>query len=231
VASLIASVSAQGAGTAVTSGAIITFGADAIIAFTSGLNVVADLTDSKGNTYTQLPSYGSTLMGQIWYVLNPIVSANGVADHTFTATSHTGSVVTTLASEAWASGASGFAYDSRESGNSTSSGGSLQPGSVTPSANGALVFTGVSWNTQGAATVDSPFTRDEHLAASASTFSVACASVIQGTAGALNPTWTIAGGGAFITVAQAVFTVTGGGGSAFPHSTIVRQAVNRGATY
>lgn len=97
----------------------------------------------------------------------------------------------------------------------------FQPGSVTPSANGALIVSGLTWNTWAdGATVDSGFTigpfntiNGGYLFGSYSGY------LIQSTAAAVNPTWTTDSTTTQYAGSNVVFLGTGGGGGGGPLDT------------
>lgn len=88
----------------------------------------------------------------------------------------------------------------------------IQPGSVTPSADGYLIISGLAVSSQptAAMTVDSGFTIADQRYAGGAEYGAA-AYLIQGTAAAINPTWSPeATGSVDVAVAIAVFKAAGG---------------------
>ncbi len=67
----------------------------------------------------------------------------------------------------------------------------LQPGSVTPSENNELIVTGLGFYPSGVLSVNSSFTiSDQVNYVSSAAMGLGAAYLVQGTAGAVNPTWT-----------------------------------------
>lgn len=146
------------------------------------------LSDSKGNTWTLRTTYASAGQRvQLAYCSNPVVGAG----HTFTlagATSYPALAVAGYSGTLLVS-----PYDT-ENGAQTTISSSLATGSITPSMNGEVVVTGVSWNSStnpNTVSVDSGFTiTDQAGPLSGAGLGAGLASLIQTTAGAVNPTWT-----------------------------------------
>lgn len=149
-----------------------------------------NLTDSKGNTWTQLTAYEDTVTNcaaVIYYCENPTVGTG----HTFSTTSHfCGLTVLGVTGEDTTSydvsnGAFGF-----QGGGST-----FQPGSVTPSQNGSLIVTSV-YQAAGlpAPTIPSGYTTIAVWAVGTA-FPGGCGYKIQTTAAAENPSWGVNAGG------------------------------------
>lgn len=181
---LMAKVSKSGAGT--TSGSLFdSFGSNLIVAgcatFASGGFAFSD---SKSNSWTALTrrTDGVTNSTQHYYCLNPSV---GTA-HTFTWNGTLeGNDVT-----AWRGAKSSSVVD-QESG--TTSG--TQPGSLTPSVNGCLIFTSVAGGTDTSApTIDSGFTIVGNRAFVTSVnLNSGAAFLVQDSAAAINPAWSDSG--------------------------------------
>lgn len=146
------------------------------------------LTDSKGNTWQALTLYqnvASVTSVQLYYVISPTVGSG----HTF---SLDGNSYPTLHVQAWT--VTGPAYDSRENGSSsTTPSTTRQPGSVTPSEDGCLIVSAISFNTVlNVASINNSFTISDQLAATAgANVGGAFAYLLQSTAAAINPTWTL----------------------------------------
>ena len=137
-------------------------------------------TDSRGNTYVPLtPKVAGIKYSRLYYCINPSVGTG----HTFTVA--TGEFFT--GDMQAFSGANG-GYDG-ENGN-TSAISAIQPGSVTPSAAGAVIVTGFSGsNGTAVGTIDSGFTITDQRALNGTGMGAGMAYLVQGSAGAVNPTW------------------------------------------
>jgi hypothetical protein len=141
------------------------------------------ISDSAGNTWTALTQQaGDNRSTRLYYCLNPTTSGT----HTFTL-SRTGSYP--CLGYIAVSGAS--AYGS-ENGAQSLAVTTLQPGSVTPGADGALIVTGVTTSST-AHTIDGGYTRYNIDFSPGNYMGGGIAYLIQGTAGASNPSWSWTG--------------------------------------
>ena len=214
-----------------TSSAINTTGASLLIVVAS--NFSSDLyspTDSKGNTYTSLTrvaSVGNT--ARIWYCANPTVGSG----HTFTLTRVNDLAFGISGCAAAFSGVATTSPFDVENGTATY-GASGVTGSVTPSNDNELILAGVGFWTGGTPAVmsinSSMSITDQVVDSNAnSTSGSALAYFVQGTAAAINPTWTSTVNptvlNAFIASFKAA-AASGGGpivrGGSIMHGTIVR---------
>lgn len=148
----------------------------------SGSGGTIVLSDNKGNTYVPLTARENATASQQYYCLSPTSVGSG---HNWTVVK--GGIPDPFPSiyvYLW----SGVVSFQAQSG--TTRGGvpgtTLQPGSITPNTNGALIFSGccASGSASGIS-VDSGLTANTSLATNQGT-----AFKIQGTAAAINPTWT-----------------------------------------
>jgi len=205
---LVANIGANLGAPGGTTSAINTTGANLLIVGVAWYNPSSPgaLTDSKGNTWTPLTAQtGQNPDSQIFYCANPIVGSG----HTFT---YTGvSIYSPICVSAYSGVATSSPLDVQNgAGFSTSL--NSQPGSVTPSANNALLvtFTGAN-NSVASAVIDSSFTITDQIAGGGGNWFGAMAYQIQTTATARNPSWTF---NAVTTGASeiAVFKAPGGGG-------------------
>lgn len=94
---------------------------------------------------------------------------------------------------AW-SGADTSAPKDQDNGAANASGGTIQPGSITPGENNELVITGVSDNNNQTFTINSPFSTVTDTSQDTNSATGAWSYNIQTTATATNPTWTKGGG-------------------------------------
>lgn len=155
------------------------------------------LTDSKGNTWIGLTAQAAGSTGErLWYCLSPVVGTG----HTF---SVSGSNVFPAIFVYAFSGVASYQTESGATGGVTSP---LASGSVTPTANGALVVTGRaasstvtdSVSPAGFTLASLPYTAGVSVQGSAAYY-------VQPTAAAINPAWSWIGSSAENRVATAVF--------------------------
>ena len=219
----IAQAAAGGAGaiTAATTAAINTTGADLIVAAVgsyspSGTDPTAfAMSDSKGNSWTAMNLYetsGAILVTMYWS--RPTSVGSG---HTFTFTAP-GANIANYPSIAVAAYAGSVASPvDQQNGNTTGgSGSTVQPNSITPSEDSELVLTACAWD--GSVTMSSingGFAIEATANYSAgNAIGVSLAHLIQATAAAANPTWTLSGSANDRVAAIASFKSSGGGGAA-----------------
>jgi hypothetical protein len=187
VALIANTAAARGAFSGVTTEAIDTTGADFLI-----IGMVVDdgysttPTDSKGNTWTEAAnSYSSTgvVRVRVWYSIPDTVGTN----HTFSAS---GSVVGHILAAAF-SGVDQSDPEDQQSG-ANGSGTTLQPGSITPTEDGALLWAHMGFSSDGLpVSIDSDYIEiDEAEFVSGESYGGQWAYQIQSTAAAINPTWT-----------------------------------------
>lgn len=171
-----------------TSAGIDTTGANLIVAhisFSSG--TTPTFSDSKGNTWTALTTRDApaSISGKLYYCVGSITVGSA---HTFTISG--ANSFSSLFVEAF-SGADAFDQESGAGGNE----GTVQPGSLTPPSDGAVFVCGLNQSDSATATIDSSFTKTNSLDLSGGNyFGGAIAYLIQATAAAVNPTWSISGG-------------------------------------
>lgn len=169
-----------------TTAGITTTGADlGIVALTYYKAAGANISDSKGNTWTQLTKYEASVNNAavvIYYCSNPTVGTS----HTFTTTSHFCGVNIAFFS---GSRTATSPFD-QETGREDSSGGSsVAVGSITPSVSSCVFVTLVMQNAAvGAPTIPSGYTSIGTYA-TGTAFAGGAAYKITTTAGAENPSW------------------------------------------
>jgi hypothetical protein len=189
--SLIHHTAASGTSTFTTS-AIDTTGAKLIYAAAYANTAGGPaFSDSAGNT-------GWVLLGPVtsggqemlaWFKINPTTSAS----HTFTLTAASGNIFASLTVEAF--GSATFVIDTAQGG-STSSNYPFQCGSMAIAQNGELIFASVGYFTSGwsgtlAISGDGFSTITDELAMNPGNwFGASSSYIVQGTAAAVNPTWT-----------------------------------------
>jgi hypothetical protein len=179
-------------GNTATTGAISTLGATLLIAGVSWYfaGTGAALSDSSGNTWTPLTitaANGAGELTRLFYVSAPSVSAS----HTFM---FTGSGIFPAICVAAFSGVPVSPFDA-EAVNPSGSGTTVQPTGITPSQNNELLVTALTFDATGfTLSIDQGFTiLDAQDYRSGQNFGGALAYLIQSTATAVNPTWTISG--------------------------------------
>lgn len=181
----------------ITTPGIDTTGATLIVIGLTQLNAVtfSTISDSNSNTWTPLTAQigASQPYSQLFYCISPIVGPG----HTFTATGGA-FIVGSIMVQAWKGGTGTFDVQSGATGFGTT----LQTGSVTPSVNNSLIVTALS--------VDNSPTSIDSVSGG---FAISDSSIaqtpggmawfVQGTAAAINPTWswTSAGSDAAATIA------------------------------
>lgn len=201
-----------GGASSVTTGNLNTTGADILVVAVTDYSVVAlgSVSDNKGNTWTQLTTQAGTIARcTLWYAVNPTVGSN----HTFTYTAGS-TVYPTIYVQAWSGSDLTSPFDvqngSKDSGSTT-----IQPGSITPNNANSLIITAVNfWTNTNAPTINSSMTVDDTAVYSAGAeFGGGIAYIVQGSAAAINPTWSanISGGNAAVIAA---FKPASGGGGA-----------------
>lgn len=188
-----ATISANGSFSPSTT-SIDTTGVDLLIVTVSYFNPTQSTTpytvvDNKSNTFTPRTVYntGTNSSVAIYYAQAPTVGSG----HTFTATSAEFASICV----AGFSGSITSPFD-QENGNGSTSTSSIQPGSVTPSENNELVISGVVAHTGGDPfSINSGFTIAVQNDGSPSSFPGGLAYIIQTSAAAVNPSWSLAGSG------------------------------------
>jgi hypothetical protein len=179
----------------VTTPPICTFGATLLVAVIGAFlgPGPTGILDSKGNTWTPRTIYTSSTAAWLrtFYVANPIVSAVGVTDHTFTTVGGPGNVPS-ICVTAW-SGAKLVAPYDQENGAGYDSAVSIQAGSgATPTEADELVIAGAMIRHSQAITgiTGTGFTLLHNVGASGLAMRTGLAYAIQTTATLANPTWT-----------------------------------------
>lgn len=174
------------AGDGVTTPAINTTGADILVVGISDIGGSGTITDSKGNTWTplSLATQGS-LHARLVYAKSPTVGSG----HTFTVTDTGGFPSIYVAAF---SGSNLSAPFDQENTGTSASGTTVQPGSITPSADNELIVTMEATNsTPKPYSIDSGFVITDSSNNAGSNFAGALACLIQTSAAAVNPTWTM----------------------------------------
>ena len=196
-----------------TSTGIDTSGANFIVISLSCSAGTGSISDSKGNTWTQLTEYTGffgTRSVKLFYAYNATVGTG----HTFTVSGSAGlSPAISLAYYSGVESASDPLDTGKVSGASNNSSTTIAPGSLTPTTDGSLIVTGLFKNGSfsSAPTIDASFTREAYVSdTNFGHFFSAIADLIQTTAAAANPTWTISSD--IVIATMAVFKAASGGG-------------------
>lgn len=175
---------------------IDTTGANLIVVGISTLFAATGMSDSKGNTWTQLtPQAGGSAWVTQFYCANPTVGSG----HTFTSPDPL-SVIGVVA----VSGANASPFD-QESGSATGSATSIQPGSLTPGTNGSLICTAVNDGFTTGLSLDSGFTYLTGLYTRSGNYGGGFGYLIQNPAAPINPTWAWTSGASGAATSMAVF--------------------------
>lgn len=208
---LVRSAAIPGSAVGGTSAPVDTTGANLLVVSAAWFTADTPPTDSFSNVWTEAiaESAGGFGLG-IYYALNPTVGAN----HTFSLSGQ------------FASGSmqafSGVLAVGTSVGNATGSGSSAQPGSLTPASNGTLLVAAISENaapTDLSVVVNSSFTlTTQQPFTSGQFFGSAAAYLVQGTAAAVNPTFSWTGSASQVNAAMVQF-------SAKPVASGVRNAL------
>jgi len=186
-----------------TTGSLDTTGATFLVVTTSYGGSPTGVTDSKGNTWTARTAYTNTGISTRIYYVNSNTPNVGTG-HTFTLN---GTGIAGAINVLAFSGGAAVPYDTENGANSTSTS-TLQTGSVTPSEDNCVLITGLTGgNTYGGAgTIDLGFSiTDNSPLTGGSNYGSAAAYLIQTTATARNPTWTLGSTVANVSTAIAVF--------------------------
>lgn len=208
---LIANASAgfTSSGSGCTTSPIDTTGADLIVVGSAWFTDQPTLTDSNGNTWTQLTTQADTNgdHSALYYCVSPTVGSG----HTFSLSAG-GFSFSTLWVAAFSGVDTSAAFDLQAgNGSSSSVAGSYTTASITPSQNGDLVVSlvaTVSAPVSGGFTVDSGFSHVGDQVHS-QCYGGSLGYLFQGTAGPESPTWTWSGS-SFIVAPLAAFKGTGG---------------------
>lgn len=217
-ASPIAHTTGIGGSGGATSSAWNTTGANLLIIGATGYQTGSPTcADTLGNTFTPLTEYSDTTLSSVmlWYCYNPTTSASNTVT--------VGGLFWAVMGQAWKT-AHSSPYD-QQTGNSSASATSIQPGSLTPSQNGCLIVSVLcKWATTNAVSIDSGFTISDQIPnGSGTNLGSAMAYLVQGTAAAVNPNWSGADAASHLAVTQASFFP--GGAAA---SRLVKMAGNWG---
>ena len=201
------------AASAPTTAALNTTGANLIVCVVEQYNgaTKGTVTDSKGNTWTQLTGAGTSIAYvDIWYCASPTVGTS----HTFTYSSGS-NLFGGIFVQAW-SGAATSPFDQQNALANSTSINTVQAGSITPTVNGELIVAGLcKTDNTTTSSINSGFTvSNEAPWASGVNEGGSDAYLVQTTAAAINPTWTVGGTVSFnLAAAIASFKVSTGGGT------------------
>lgn len=172
-----------------------TTGADFLVAVVAAVRSIyfPSLSDNYGNTWTKLigeqAGTNETYAG-LYYVQNPTVGS----DHVITLGSDAYNTVDVLAFSGMATASVADQNNYATAGETTS----VPTGSITPSENGCLIIAGLGSSIAGntAPTINDSFTVDYAASSNSSNYAdIGAAYLVQATAAAIDPTWTLASAG------------------------------------
>jgi hypothetical protein len=168
----------------VTTSAINTTGASLIVLVVVISNTqTTDPTDSAGNTWTALTlATAGASKERIYYCVSPTTSST----HTF---SLSATFVPSIGVMAFSGTSTSSPFDQQSTG-TQNFGFTCQTGSVTPSVNGELLISGVSFQNSNTVSIDSSFNTPLQVNNSSNNLGIGMAYLVQSTAAAINPTWT-----------------------------------------
>lgn len=202
-----------------TSSGINTSGADILfLVAMCDITTAPTVSDSNSNTWTEIRNHDNGF-GRVIRLYRSAAGSTVVGSgHTFTVSLTNG--VIGFAVSAF-SGAASSSIDDQENSNGAIFSSTLAPGSITPSENDTVVITGVGCSDSGSdpSSINGSFTIGAHVASDAGATGFGCgiAYLIQTTAAAANPTWTISQSATHLAAAIANFkAAAGGGGSTVP---------------
>jgi hypothetical protein len=187
------SLVSHGFGAFATSASFNSTGADLLVAVYAGYSsAVAPSNDSKGNTWTRALNFYDTVTpnyASIWYVVAPTVGSG----HTLAVVGGT-SYYAGWCVACFSGALQSSPLDANTVTNIAGSGTTIQPGSVTPSANNELVICGIGarFSATAPSISGNGFTITDSMGNNGTyNWATALAYVIQTSAAAVNPTWTL----------------------------------------
>ncbi len=185
----------SGAGGGTTT-AIDTTGANFLYVTVANYVGTANASDNKGNSFTALATYGGATggghgMGNGFITSFYSTPSSVGSGHTFTSTS----AYVTICVEAWSGMATSSVFDSgTDNGADSVTGTTAQPGSISPSSGGRVVFTSVSnYSDAVTASIGNGYSLGDHVTASPSAFGLAIGYLTTYSGGGTNPAWTWSG--------------------------------------
>lgn len=179
--------------TVTTAGINSTAGTLAVVCAASGSETIiaGDISDSNGHTWTARTEYNSGAdVGKI-RMFYAVLTSTG-SGHTFSVAPD--SDWTSMAVVVLSGTHASTPYDVENGYTGGSAGSTIQPGSVTPSANNEALVACLGWKNTRTISIDSSFTIQTQKAwatAGVADWGIGLATKIQTTAGAENPTWTL----------------------------------------
>lgn len=149
------------------------------------------ISDSKGNTWTLVVDHDNGGSGFKTYLYRSDTPATVGSGHTVTITNTTAFIAFSL--EGMAGGKTTGIVDQTNSGEGIF-GSSVQPGSITPSEDNTVVITGCTTTNDGSiSSIDGGFTLSNSVAPGGTNVTSGVSYLIQTSAAAANPTWTLSG--------------------------------------
>lgn len=207
VASLAEALGQNGGTTA---GTIDSSGADTLFMVVGLQGGTPTVSDSKSNNWTQVVTVDNGF-GAKNFLFRSDTPATVGSGHTFTATLNSGLVG--IAVTAFAGGATS-SIDDQNAGHGSVFASTIAPGSITPTADNTIVITGASASDSPTdpSSIDASFTIAAHVAAGATNYGTGIAYLVQTTAAAANPTWTLSQSATHEVATIASFKAAAGGG-------------------
>lgn len=203
---------AHGASTSDGSVVLNTTGANLIVLVWSYYSGASGLStpDSLGNTWTALTPHGTVgnVTVNIYYVTNPSVGVG----HTFTTN---GTNTYSSFYVAAFSGALTTGTLDGQNGSASASASSIASGSITPGQPNELIIAGLSTGTGIPSSIAPTMTINDSIPVGGGFNGGALAYVIQTTATAINPTWTLPSANYCASIVASFIASSGGGGSVF----------------
>lgn len=182
-----------------------------VLVLTGTSDTTGGPSDNKSNTWTALTE--EVVVGGerviLYYCISPTVGSG----HTFTWTPSAGSRPS-VAAQAFSH--DGTPVFDQENVGGSAFGSSVQPGSVTPSADNCLIVQGIAFNVSGTLSINESYvfagdSSDYSDKDASNKLGIGAAHLIQTSATATNPTWTHNPGSSSLAAVGAVFKSTGGG--------------------
>lgn len=194
-----------GTGANLTSSALDTSGGNFLIVCVSGAGAgAASVSDNKTNSWTQVSAIPTgAVPSTIFYAYNATCGTG----HTFTIVQS--GIYPSVQIQAHNNISTTAPADPNNS-NQSAAAATIQPGSVTPTADGELIVVVAGGNWSGTVTIDSSFTiTDQHVGTGGSCYAGAAAYLYQTPAAGINPTWSDASTNLYSAVV-ATFKAPGG---------------------
>jgi hypothetical protein len=188
-----------------------TSGADTVFISVSHQVALASTVDSNGNTWTEIRTQdsGSGVKDTLFRLGTPAAPATVGPGHTFTVTGTSGNIG--IAVVGFAGGATSN-VDDQENSAGALFGSTIAPGSITPTVDNTLVISGAACSDVNPNSINGGFTVAASRADGGFSLGVGIAYLVQTSAAAANPTWTLSGSATHEVATIANFKAAAGGG-------------------